>query len=233
MSPEIVPFVQAYHMYFFFCILHFIFLYFCGWLLIHPPVMSPEMAAFVRAWKRGLASHGGNCPHPKAGSSRIWVFLRFSDICLDKEIAHMKADFSLFSRFPATFGGFISMIPLLFLSPTVVTTNHLKLISCNRDIVLGRGFPLWDFKTKVISDKMYLHLAFPDIQMAPMAMSEDVDGSDGWVPRCFDILKAVPTHQWLDKSHREVFGWIARWCTCSREFPHWTYTIENNQRLWG
>ena len=75
MSPEIVPFVQTYHMYFFFCILHFIFLYFCGWLLIHPPVMSPEMAAFVRAWKRGLASHGGgNWPPPRLGSSRICTF---------------------------------------------------------------------------------------------------------------------------------------------------------------
>ena len=158
--------------------------------------MSPEMAAFVRAWKRGLASHGGGkLATPKAGELKNLHF--FSDIYPDKEIAHVKAaapNFHSFLDFRPLSGG-LSMIPLLFLSPTVVTTNHLKLISCNRDIVLGRGFSLWDFKTKVISDKMYLHLAFPDIQMAPMAMSEDVDGSDGWVPRCFDILKAVPTHQ--------------------------------------
>ena len=196
MSPEIVLFVQTYHMYFFFCILHFIFLYFCGWLLIHPPVMSPEMAAFVRAWKRGLASHGGGeTGHPQGWEAQeSALFLRHLSGQRNCPREGCRPKFSLFSRLPATFEG-LSMIPLLFLSPTVVTTNHLKLISCNRDIVLGRGFPLWDFKTKVISDKMYLHLAFPDIQMAPMAMSEDVDGSDGWVPRCFDILKAVPTHQ--------------------------------------
>ena len=140
-------------------------------------------------------TEGGKLATPKAGELKNLHF--FSDIYPDKEIAHVKAaapNFLSFLDYRPLSGG-LSMIPLLFLSPTVVTTNHLKLISCNRDIVLGRGFPLWDFKTKVISDKMYLHLAFPDIQMAPMAMSEDVDGSDGWVPRCFDILKAVPTHQ--------------------------------------
>ena len=52
--------------------------------------MSPEMAAFVRAWKRGLASHGGGkLATPKAGELKNLHF--FSDIYPDKEIAHVKA----------------------------------------------------------------------------------------------------------------------------------------------
>ena len=43
---------------------------------------------------------------------------------------------------------------------------------------------------------------------------------NGRVPGCFDMLKVVLTHQWLDRSYGEVFGWIAPCCTHTREFCH-------------